>query len=165
MAAAEQLRSKSAGALAGPEEDGRGHADALVQAREEAAEAARLAKAQQAKAEEAEKQAAAAARELELERSKSAKARRAWETERAGFISRGGFAAAIEQVRQQLEAEAAARRQAQADLEKARSDAYASEQIHSKLRQESEALRRELEQFRARGEEQSSQVAEAPQKE
>jgi cell division septum initiation protein DivIVA len=42
--------------------------------------------------------------------------------------------------------ETSQRSQAEAGLEKARADASAAEQIHSKLRQESEALRRDLEE-------------------
>ena len=99
--------------------------------------------------------------ELKLEAGKSAEARRRWEAERAGFLSHAAaVAASLEQAWQQSEAEASQRRQAQADLEKARADASASEQIHSKLCEESRALRRDLEQLSARGEEQSSQVAE-----
>ena len=156
----QRVNSESAKTIETLKLESASRADALARAREEQTEAAQFAKAQQDKAAEAEKQAASAARELELEVSNSAKARHAWEVERAGFVSRGGFAGAIEKVRQQLETETSRRTQVEADLEKAHADASASEQIHSKLRQELEALRRALGQSRARGEEESSQAAE-----
>jgi formylglycine-generating enzyme required for sulfatase activity len=79
--------------------------------------------------------------ELKLEADKSAEARRAWETERAGFVSAAAaLAASLEQARQQAEAEASQRRKAEADLKEAHSAASASEQLHANLRQESEAL-------------------------
>jgi formylglycine-generating enzyme required for sulfatase activity/TolA-binding protein/tRNA A-37 threonylcarbamoyl transferase component Bud32 len=72
--------------------------------------------------------------ELKLQADKSAEAQRAWETERAAL------AASLEQARQQTEAEASQRRQAQADLKAAEAASSASEQLHSNLRQEFEAL-------------------------
>ena len=99
--------------------------------------------------------------ELELEARKSAEACRTWETERAAFSSRAAeLAASLEQARRQTDEEGSQRRQARTDLEKARATASASEQTHSKLRQELEALRRDLGQLNARGEEKSAQVAE-----
>ena len=145
LAVAEQAQPEWAETFEKLKGEARGHADALARAREEAAEAARFAKAQQTKAAEAEKQAASTAWELKLEARKSAEASQTWETERAEFVSRAAaLAASLEQARQQTEAEALHRKQAQADLEKARAAASASEQVHSKFRQESEALARDL---------------------
>ena len=97
--------------------------------------------------------------ELKLETRKSAEAGRTWENERAGFSSRADeLAASLEQARRQANEEAQQRLQAQAELEKARAATSASEEADSKLREELEALRRDREQFDARGQEESSQV-------
>ena len=66
----------------------------------------------------------------------------------------------LEQARQQGQAEAAQRTQAQAALEKARAAASAAEQAHARLQQESEALRRDMGQLTAGADEKASQAAE-----
>ncbi len=80
--------------------------------------------------------------------------------ERDGLVSRAGaLAASLEQARQQAETDASQRAQAQAELEKSRAAASESEQAQSGLRQELEALRREMGRLAAGAEEKSSQAA------
>ena len=95
LAAAEQARSEWAETFERLKGEARGHADALARAHEEAAEAARFAKAQETKAAEAEKQAASTARELEQVRgelsrrmSEAQVSKKAWAQERAEFQRR-----------------------------------------------------------------------------
>ncbi|MGO8702785.1 MAG: hypothetical protein ACLQVA_03120, partial [Candidatus Brocadiia bacterium] len=79
--------------------------------------------------------------ELKLQTDKAAEAAQALETERAGFVSSAAaLAASLEQARQEAQAEAAQRRKAEAALKEADAAAAASEQLHSNLRQQFEAL-------------------------
>ena len=99
--------------------------------------------------------------DLDLETRKSAEVCKTRETEREEFVSRAAASAALlEEARKQADAEGSKRRQVQADLEKARGAVAASEEIHFKLRQELEALRRDMKQLSARGEGESAHVAE-----
>jgi chromosome segregation ATPase len=73
LASSEQARSESAQTFETLKNEIRSHADALARTREELAEAARLAKAQQEKAAKAEADAASLAHELQRVKSESAK--------------------------------------------------------------------------------------------